>query len=125
MNLKDLRKLDKDDILDMLGLETKSSTGAWLAGALGTFGVGLLVGAGIGLMLAPKTGRELREDIRERLRRAPEDINQSLGSMGRDQSIPGVQRNACRPPKSSRSSSTTPCTTLPTARAPTLQKSDR
>jgi hypothetical protein len=89
MNLKDLRKLDKDDILDMLGLETKSSTGAWLAGALGTFGVGLLVGAGIGLMLAPKPGRELREDIRERLRRAPEDLNQSLGSMGRDQSAPG------------------------------------
>jgi len=92
MNLKDLRKLDKDDILDMLGLETKSSTGAWLAGALGTFGVGLLVGAGIGLMLAPKPGRELREDIRERLRRAPEDINQLPGAMGRDQSIPGSSK---------------------------------
>lgn len=71
--LKDLRNLDKDDILEMLGLETKPSTSAWLAGSLGTFGVGLLVGAGIALMLAPKPGRELREDLRERLRRAPHD----------------------------------------------------
>lgn len=84
-DLKDLRNLDKDDILDMLGLETKSSTAGWLAGTLGTFGVGLLVGAGIALMLAPKPGRELREDLRERLRRAPEDINEAVGSVtGRD-----------------------------------------
>jgi gas vesicle protein len=73
MTMKDLRNLDKDDILEMLGLETRQSTGAWLAGSLGTFGVGLLVGAGIALMLAPKPGRELREDLRDRLRRMPND----------------------------------------------------
>jgi gas vesicle protein len=85
MNLKELRNLDKDDILEMLGLETKQSTAGWLAGTLGTFGIGLLVGAGIALMLAPKPGRELREDIRERLRRAPEDMNEAVSSMtGRD-----------------------------------------
>jgi len=81
MNLKDLRNLDKDEILGMLGLETKSSTGAWLAGTLGTFGVGLLVGAGIALMLAPKPGRELREDLRERLRRAPEELDDAVSSL--------------------------------------------
>jgi gas vesicle protein len=87
MNLKDLKNLDKDEILGLLGLETKSSTGAWLAGALGTFGVGLLVGAGIGLMLAPKPGRELREDIRDRLRRAPEALDQAVSSAsGRESS---------------------------------------
>jgi len=79
MNLKDLRNLDKDDLLAMLGLETKSSTGAWLAGALGTFGVGLLVGAGLGLLMAPKPGRELREDLRDRLRRAPQDLEEAVG----------------------------------------------
>ena len=51
MNLKELRKLDKDDILEMMGLQSRTSTGAWLAGTLGTFGVGLLVGAGLGLLL--------------------------------------------------------------------------
>jgi gas vesicle protein len=81
MNLKDIKNLDKDEILGLLGLETKSSTGAWLAGTLGTFGVGLLVGAGIALMLAPKPGRELREDIRDRLRRAPEALDEAVSSV--------------------------------------------
>jgi len=89
MTLKDLRKLDKDDILELLGLETKPSTGSWLAGSLGTFGVGLLVGAGIALMLAPRPGRELRDDIRERLRRAPggADLPNGESNVVRD---PGV-----------------------------------
>jgi len=70
MNFKDLRHLDKDEILGLLGLETKTSTGAAVAGTLGTFGIGLLVGAGIALLLAPKPGRQLREDLREKLRRS-------------------------------------------------------
>jgi gas vesicle protein len=73
MNLKDLRNLDKDDVLGLVGLESKHSTGAYLAGTLGTFGVGLLVGAGIALLLAPKPGSELREDIRGKLRRSSDD----------------------------------------------------
>jgi hypothetical protein len=84
MNLKDLRHMDKDDVLGMLGLETKPSSGAWLAGTLGTFGVGMLVGAGIALLLAPKPGRQLREDLRERLRHHS-DEEESVGSIsGRD-----------------------------------------
>ena len=82
MNLKDLRDLDKDDLLAMLGLQTKSSTSAMVLGTLGTFGVGLLVGAGIGLLLAPKPGRELRDDIRDRLRRTTEEAEERLGQVG-------------------------------------------
>ena len=82
MTLKELRNFDKDDILEMMGLQTKSSTGAWLAGTLGTFGIGLLVGAGIALLLAPKPGRELREDIRQRLRRGPdEEVSEAMSSL--------------------------------------------
>ena len=85
MNFKELRNLDRDDILEMIGLQRKSSTGAWLAGALGTFGVGILVGAGIGLLLAPKSGRELRDNLRDRFRRIPEDMDETMGSVtGRD-----------------------------------------
>lgn len=91
MNLKDLKNMDKDDLLGLLGLESKSSTGAWLAGTLGTFGVGLLVGAGIALMLAPKPGRELREDLRDRLRRAPNDASEAISSaVGRGETLGGV-----------------------------------
>lgn len=89
MTLKELRNLDKDDILEMLGLETKQSTGAWVAGTLGTFGVGLLVGAGIALMLAPKAGRELREDLRDKLRRGQHDVDEALGSVAGREQIPG------------------------------------
>lgn len=82
MNLKDLRNMDKEDLLGIIGLESKQSTGAYLAGTLGTFGLGLLVGAGIALLLAPKPGAELREDIREKLRRSPDEASMpsSLGS---------------------------------------------
>jgi hypothetical protein len=69
MNFKDVRNLEKkDDLLDLLGLEKKPTPGAQVSEALGTFGLGLLVGAGIALILAPKPGRELRDQIRERLR---------------------------------------------------------
>lgn len=74
MNLKDVRNLDKDDLLDLLGLEKKPTPGAHLSEALGTFGLGLLVGAGIALLLAPRPGRELRDEIREGFRRRPNDV---------------------------------------------------
>ncbi len=74
MNLKDVRNLDKEDLLDLLGLEKKPTPGTRLGEALGTFGLGLLVGAGIALILAPKPGRQLRDEIRERLRRRPNDV---------------------------------------------------
>jgi gas vesicle protein len=94
MNLKDLKNLDKDEILGMLGLETKQSTSGWVAGTLTTFGIGMLVGAGVALMLAPKAGRELRGDIRERLRRAPDDLSEAVGSVvSRAESAVGAATN--------------------------------
>ena len=92
MKLKELRKLDKDDILEMMGLQTKSSTTAWLAGTLGTFGVGLLVGAGLGLLLAPKPGRELREDLRDRFRRVPSDADDAVAAMTGRESSPNASK---------------------------------
>lgn len=90
MKLKELRNLDKDDILEMMGLQTKTSTAAWLAGTLGTFGVGLLVGAGLGLLLAPKPGRELREDLRDRFRRVPSDADDAVAAMSGRESSPNA-----------------------------------
>ncbi|HVZ89807.1 MAG TPA: YtxH domain-containing protein [Polyangia bacterium] len=69
MTLDDIPKLSKDELLVLLGLQKKPSTEARLSETLGIFGLGLLVGAGIALILAPKRGRELRNDIRDRWRR--------------------------------------------------------
>jgi gas vesicle protein len=69
MKLQDLREMDKDDFLGHLGLQTKRSFTGELLGTLGTFGIGLLVGAGVALLLAPKPGRDLRNDLRAKIRR--------------------------------------------------------
>lgn len=66
LSLKDLRNLDRDDLLDALGLQRRGNAD-WLLPTLTALGVGLLVGAGLGLLLAPKPGNELRDDLRERL----------------------------------------------------------
>jgi gas vesicle protein len=68
MKLQDLKDMDKDDFLGLLGLQSKQSFTGELLGTLGTFGIGLLVGAGVALLLAPKPGRELRHDIRAKIR---------------------------------------------------------
>ena len=71
---KKLRNIDKDDLLEYLGVETKRTTMDWLVPTVVTFGVGMLVGAGIGLMLAPKSGADLREDLRQRLTGGPDQL---------------------------------------------------
>jgi uncharacterized membrane protein YebE (DUF533 family) len=62
-----MNHLDKKELLSKLGLETKPSIGNMLVSALGPFGAGMLVGAGVALLLAPKSGRELRENIRDKV----------------------------------------------------------
>lgn len=68
-DISNLKDLSKDDVLEAIGLQTRPSTSAAAMGALGTFGLGLLVGAGLALLAAPKAGRDLREDLKDRLQR--------------------------------------------------------
>ena len=77
MKLQDLKNLDKDELLGLLGLETKSSVASEVASTLGTFAIGLLVGAGVALLLAPKDGRALRQDIRTKIQRGKESLGNS------------------------------------------------
>jgi len=50
MKLQDITNMDKDDVLSMLGLEARRSPGGRMLTTLGTFGIGLLVGAGVALL---------------------------------------------------------------------------
>ena len=70
MKLSDLSDLSKDDILSALGLAAKPSASERLLGTVGVFGLGVLIGAGAALLLAPKSGQDLREDLGDRLRHA-------------------------------------------------------
>jgi hypothetical protein len=80
MKLQNLKKLDKDELLGLLGLETKATVASEVASTLGTFAIGLLVGAGVALLLAPKEGRALREDIRTKIQRGKESLSNSTAA---------------------------------------------
>ena len=83
---KDLKKLDREDVLHRLGLEEHTPTSDFFSG-LGLFAVGLLVGAGLGIMFAPKPGAEMRsqlgETIRNRSARAADDMGHRMGMESR------------------------------------------
>jgi hypothetical protein len=76
--------LDSDDLLERVGLERRTPAGDIMTG-LGLFAVGVLVGAGLGLMFAPKRGDEIRSALndawRHRGRRA-QDFQRDLGVEG-------------------------------------------
>ena len=44
-------------------------------GSVGSFLIGLAVGAGVALLLAPSSGRDLRDDLGRRIRRAAPDLD--------------------------------------------------
>src|SRR3954468_21891886 len=68
-DLKYLQDIDKDDVLEALGLEERCSAWSTPLGTIGIFALGCLVGAGIGLAFAPKSGEEFRNELGERMRR--------------------------------------------------------
>jgi hypothetical protein len=61
MSWKGMRgMLDRDELLRRVGLEQHSPGSDFFTG-LGLFSVGVLVGAGLGLMFAPRRGEDLRQ----------------------------------------------------------------
>lgn len=96
--LEKMKQLDKDDLLHMVGLETRRTTWTNLAPGVAALAVGLLVGTGIGLMLAPRSGRDLREDIARRLQELPSP----LGGRSANESPANGQATSERHPASDR-----------------------
>ncbi len=74
--------VDREALLKRMGLEERSPTGDFFTG-LGLFAVGVLVGAGLGLMFAPKRGDEMRQTLNEAWRnrgRGEQDYERDLGA---------------------------------------------
>ncbi|MBL8946950.1 MAG: YtxH domain-containing protein [Myxococcales bacterium] len=57
-----------ESALAAIGLQPRRSASDYILPALGLFSVGVLVGAGLGLMLAPKRGVELRGELGRKVR---------------------------------------------------------
>jgi len=75
MKLSDISDLSKEDVLAALGLATKPTVTERVLSSAGLFGLGALVGAGVALLLAPSSGRDLRDDLGRRIRRATPDLD--------------------------------------------------
>lgn len=75
MHVKDF---SKDRLLEALGLAERRSGFALFMGTLGTFALGALLGAGVGLLSAPKAGRELRSKLRKQFNRQLAEMEQRI-----------------------------------------------
>lgn len=69
-----VRGLSSEDILAALGLQRKRSALDVLLPAAGIFAAGLVLGTGAALLLAPKSGREIRSDIKHKASELTERI---------------------------------------------------
>ena len=67
MNIEDILNAlpSKEDIATAVGLQPRASTSGEVLTALGIFGTGMFLGAGLALLFAPKSGHEIRRDIAE------------------------------------------------------------
>jgi hypothetical protein len=81
-DVKKLRNIDRDDVLHRIGLEEHTPTSDFFSG-LGLFAVGVLVGAGLGILFAPRPGAEIRTQVTEKIKnrgqRAAEEYGDKLG----------------------------------------------
>lgn len=81
--------MTRDDFLGALGLQSRRSAAVYILPAIGMFGVGLLAGAGLGLMFAPRTGREMRRELGTRVQDVTNKIKERVRRTS-DQMASGV-----------------------------------
>jgi hypothetical protein len=75
--ISSLRDVDRDDLLERLGLQERRSTFGIVASSFGIFCLGALIGVGFGIAFAPKPGADLRNELSDRLRRRAEELPRS------------------------------------------------
>lgn len=66
-----------DDILSSLGLARKGFSNN-LGPTIGLLSAGIIVGIGVGMLVAPRSGRALREQIGERVRGMGETVGRGV-----------------------------------------------
>jgi hypothetical protein len=89
-DVKKLRNFDRGDVLERFGLRERTPVSDFFTG-IGLLAVGMAVGAGLGILFAPRTGAETRGHLSETIRkRAPRAAQQFEGRMGLEPSAPGA-----------------------------------
>ena len=77
---KRFRDLDRDRVMDLIGLERRRSTAERAVPIIAFFGVGILVGVGIGMMTAPRSGSALRGELKGKFQEAAPRAAEALES---------------------------------------------
>ena len=79
------------DLLGSVGLERRRTTMDRLLPALGLVGLGTAIGAGVALLCAPSSGRELRARVSQQLDTAKERARERLdnGMRSLEDAMPG------------------------------------
>ena len=70
----------KEDIAAAVGMQARSSASGDLLTVLGIFGTGIILGAGLALLFAPKAGDEMRRDIAEKVGEVGKRLQASASS---------------------------------------------
>jgi hypothetical protein len=79
------RLLDRDELLRRAGLAHRSPAGDFFAG-LALFSMGVLVGAGMGMLFAPRRGDEIRAAVSEAIRRGRSAVPEAYRDLGAEAS---------------------------------------
>jgi hypothetical protein len=91
MTWKGMRRvMDRDMLLRRMGLEERTPAGDFFTG-LGLFSVGVLVGAGLGLMFAPKRGEEIRAALNEKWKNRGREVPDFERELGGEAGIPRAE----------------------------------
>lgn len=61
------------DLLAMLGLERRNPSET-VVSAFAVFGLGVAIGAALGLLLAPKSGEDIREELGQQMSRVRDGL---------------------------------------------------
>lgn len=78
--MSNVRDVDLDDVLGMMGLQKRSSTD-WIFPMLAGVGAGMAIGAGLALFLTPYRGEEIRERVRRGASDAQKMLNERVGQI--------------------------------------------
>ena len=71
-----LRDIDGDDVLDRIGLERRRGLLEKTLTTIGIFGAGMVIGAGVGLLVSPVAPEDVRKKIGEGVRTVKNEINE-------------------------------------------------